>query len=335
MRAAVARGPGRIELEERPLPQPAAGEARLRLRGCGICGTDLHFHGAGLWPPGTTPGHEMTGVVDALGEGVTGWQRGDSVVVEPLRACGSCPSCRAGRPAICPQLQVLGIHCAGGMAEYACVPAARLFGVPADLDPRLAALAEPMAVAVHGLRRGALEAGQRVLVLGAGSIGLLTVAAARALGAGEVWLTARHPHQAQVGERLGASRVLKEDDVPAECADLVVESVGGSADTLDRAAHAVARGGAVSVVGVFMGPVTLQALPLFVKESTLAWSNCYWHPHEGADFETAVELVSARRAALADVATHAVPLAEIDRAFQLASDKRAGVIKVTVVEEAS
>jgi L-iditol 2-dehydrogenase len=335
MRAAVARGPQQIGLEERPEPQPAPGEVRVRLRACGICGTDLHFHHAGLWPPGTTPGHEMTGVVDALGEGVTGWEPGDSVAVEPLRSCGRCPSCRVGRDATCAELQVFGIHCAGGMAEAVCVPARRLFRVPADLPPQLAALCEPMAVVVHGLRRAALEPGQRVLVLGAGSIGLLSVLAARTQGAGDVWLTARHPHQARLGEALGASRVLKEDEAPAECADVVVETVGGSADTLSQAATTVARGGVISVVGVFMGDVTLNGLSLFLKENTVAWSNCYVHPQEGADFETAAALVSSRRDVLADVASHAVPLGEVERAFQLASDKRAGAVKVTVLPEDS
>jgi threonine dehydrogenase-like Zn-dependent dehydrogenase len=191
-----------------------------------------------------------------------------------------------------------------------------------------------MAVAVHGLRRALLEPGQQVLVLGAGSIGLLSVAAARALGAGEVWLSARHPHQAALGEELGASRVLREDEIPPECADLVVETVGAGADTLIQAGHAVRRGGRISVVGVFMGRIEIDALPLFLKENTLAWSNCYLHPHVGADFETAIELISSRRDALAGVTRHRVPLAEIDRAFQIASDKKAGAVKVTVLPEA-
>jgi threonine dehydrogenase-like Zn-dependent dehydrogenase len=336
----VARGAGQLQIEALPVPEPAPGEVRVRLRACGICGTDLHFFRGSLWAPGCTPGHEMMGDVDAPGDAVEDLRPGDPVAIEPLRSCGSCPSCRVGRFATCPELQVYGIHRAGGFAEYVSVPAQRLFPVPPDLDPRLAALTEPMAVALHGLRRGELEAGQRVLVLGAGSIGLLTVAAARALGAGEVWLTARHPHQSRLGAELGAARVLREEEASPVAldalgkeapVDLVVETVGGSADTLLQAGAAVRPGGAISVVGVFMGKVTIDALPLFVKENSLVWSNCYVHPHEGADFEDAVELVSTRRDALAVLATHAVPLDEIDRAFALASDKKAGAVKVTVL----
>lgn len=343
MQAAVTRGKHQIELERLPIPEPGPGEVRVRVRACGVCGTDLHLFGSGFFAPGTTPGHEMAGEVDALGDGVEGPKPGDLVAVEPLHSCGTCRTCRQGLDAICRETQVHGIHRPGGFAEYVTVPARRLFPVPPTLDPALAALTEPMAVVVHGLRRGALSPGQRVLVLGAGSVGLLAVAAARALGAGEVWLTARHPHQAKLGEHLGATRVLTEAEASAAeldrlgreaPIDLVVETVGGDADTLNAAAAAVCPGGTVSVVGIFMGPVTLHALPLLMKESTLAWSNCYAHPHEGhagADFETAVEIVAARRDALAEMNTHGVPLDEIERAFAVASDKKGGTVKVTVL----
>ncbi len=102
MRAAVARGREQLAIDERPVPEPGPGEVRLRLRACGICGTDLHFYHAGLWPPGTTPGHEMSGAVDALGPGVEGWQTGDPVAVEPLHSCGVCPSCTIGRGSTSP-----------------------------------------------------------------------------------------------------------------------------------------------------------------------------------------------------------------------------------------
>jgi threonine dehydrogenase-like Zn-dependent dehydrogenase len=135
----------------------------------------------------------------------------------------------------CRELKIHGIHCGGGLAEFVSVQAIRAFRVPADLDPRVAALAEPMAVVVHGLRRGGLRAGQRVLVLGAGTVGLLAALAARELGAGEVFVTARHPHQAELASALGAARVLREPEAePSRLGslglelpiDLVVETVG-------------------------------------------------------------------------------------------------------------
>jgi L-iditol 2-dehydrogenase len=340
MTAAALTAPKTLFVTRRPVPEPGPGEVRLRVEACGICGSDLHFFHMGAMAPGNTPGHEMAGRVDGVGEGVEGLATGDRVAVEPLSSCGRCDYCRAGRDSICPEVQIFGIHRHGGFAEYAVLPAHRLFGVPDDLEPRIAALSEPMAVAVHGLRLGRLRAGQRVLVLGAGTVGLLTAKAAVALGAGDVWLTARHPHQAELGAHLGATRVLSEGESSREnlfrlgCEapiDLVVETVGGTADTLRPAASAVRPGGTIAVLGIFLGDVALDTLPLLIKENTLTWSNCYARAPEGADFETAVNLVAEHRDELTEIATHEVPLEAIARAFALAGDKKAGAVKVTVV----
>ena len=313
---------------------------RVRVEACGICGSDLHFYHRGPLFPGTCPGHEMAGVVDGLGDGVEGFASGDRVAVEPLVSCGRCHACRTGRDAICPEGRLFGVHQHGGLAEYVTVPARRLFPVAGDLSPLLASLTEPMAVAIHGLRRGALQPDQRVLVLGAGTIGLVAVKAALALGAKEVLLTARHPHQAELGRSLGATRVLAEAEATREglyrlgCdapIDLVVETVGGEAETLRDAVAAVRPGGTISVLGLFFGDVALEGMPLLVKEGTLAWSNCYARSPEGADFEAATELVSRNRDELAALATHQVPLADVQRAFRLATDKKSGTVKVTVL----
>lgn len=339
MKAAVAVAPGELRVEERELPEPGPGFARVRLLACGICGTDLHFFHAGFWPQGHVPGHEMFGEVDAVGDGVRDVSVGERVAIEPIEACGTCPACRQGRGNICPQTRLYGIHAPGGFSEALCAPQERLFRLSSELPPEIAALAEPIAVAVHGVRRGRLEPDQRVLVLGAGTIGLLTVLAARAEGAGEIWLSARHPHQAELGRALGASRVLSEQEASPDSLaalggeapiDLVVETVGGSADTLRAATAAIRPGGAISVLGVFMGDVALPSLPLLLKEGSLAWSNCYEHSAGGSDFADAIRLLTAERSALSALTTHAVSLDEIARGFEIASDKRAGAVKVTV-----
>jgi threonine dehydrogenase-like Zn-dependent dehydrogenase len=319
--------------------EPGPGEVRVRVEACGVCGSDLHFFELGPMVPGKTPGHEIAGRIDALGDGVEGFATGDRVVVEPLASCGRCAYCRTGRDAICPAVQFFGVHRHGGFAEFVTAPSHRLFRVPAAVDAPVAALAEPMAVAVHGLHLGGFAAGQRVLVLGAGTIGQMTVLAAKAQGADEVFLTARYPHQAELGEHLGATRVLTGDAAEAPALgslgrdaafDLVVETVGGAADTLRSAAAAVRPGGTISVLGLFLGGVRLESLPLFLKENTVVWSNCYGRTDRRPDFETAVDLVAHHRDALAAVTTHQLPLHEIGRAFALAGDKSAGVVKVTV-----
>lgn len=340
MRAAVAEDGRRVRPARLPRPDPGPDEVRVQVEACGLCGSDLHLHGLGLYAPGVVPGHEMAGRVDAVGPEVDGLAPGDPVAVEPLYACGRCAWCRAGQDPLCPEGGLFGVSRPGGFAEYAVVPARRAFRLPADLDPGVAALAEPAAVAIHGLRRGGLVAGERVLVLGAGAVGLLCVAAARFLGAGEVAISARHPHQAERARRLGADRVLSEQEAspealaavpPDDAPPLVVETVGGTANTLQASVAAVRRGGRVSVLGLFIAPVSLFAHPLFMKEASLVWSNCYVRHGERADFHDAVALLDAQRDRLAEIPSHAVPLDEVERAYALASDKASGVVKVRIV----
>jgi len=342
MRAAAVQAGGGFTLEERPLPEPAAGQVRIRVEACGVCGSDLHLYRAGFMAPGSTPGHEVAGIVEALGSGVEGLREGQRVTVEPFATCGECEECRSGRENICRQLQVVGIHLPGGFANCLVISARRCFPVDDELPPRLASMTEPVAVALHGLERGGFEAGQRVLVLGAGMIGLVSTLAARAMGAGEVWTSARHEHQARLAREMGAQRVLSEEEASKQALarltrggsdfDLVVETVGGSATTLSDACSAIKPGGSVSVLGVFMSSPVLDPFTLLMREGTLCWSNCYARPQgKRPDFARAASLVEDERERLALLATHELPLSEIGRAFELASDRKAGAVKVSVM----
>ncbi|NNL67207.1 MAG: alcohol dehydrogenase catalytic domain-containing protein [Myxococcales bacterium] len=341
MQAAVARGVRQIEIDTLATPDPAADEIRVRIEACGICGSDLHLFGVGGLAPGLVPGHEMMGTIDAFGPGAApaGLAIGQRVAVEPFRTCGTCASCRAGRGAICREAKLLGVHANGGLAEYMTAPAARAFAVPEGLPSAVAALAEPLSVSIHGLHRAGFESGQRVLVLGAGAVGLLTVLAARALGAGEVWVSARHPHQAAQAEALGADRILSEAEAEPMALsslgttrdiDVVIETVGGTAATLDAAGAAVRPGGAIGVLGLFMAPVQLNTIPLLMKEVTLAWSYCYEHGDARADFADALRILADHADAAGRLVTHELPLAEVARAFEVAADRKAGALKVSI-----
>jgi 2-desacetyl-2-hydroxyethyl bacteriochlorophyllide A dehydrogenase len=345
MRAARMNQSGRLEVGEVPRPDPGPDEALVKIEACGVCGSDLHLYRAGAMRPGHTPGHEMAGRVVATGSSVKGLADGTRVAVEPLRTCGACAACRAGRDSQCRTLRLYGIHLAGGFAEYVAVPAKRLFALPETLPAAVAAMAEPAAVAVHGLRRGDLEPGQRVLVLGAGAVGLVCLIAAQSLAAGEVWITARHPHQADLARALGASRVLGEEEASMAALaqlgqqsdfDLVVETVGGEADTLRTGAAALRPGGTLSVLGLFLEPTLIDAFPLLSKEANVHFSNCYHHRSGAdADFHNAIEILTDRAADFARLSTHELSLAEIERAFEIASQKRDGAIKVSVLPDAA
>src|SRR5881628_3988659 len=213
MRAAFCRAPGTLVVEDVPRPTPAAGEVVVRVRHCGICGSDLHwYHGQMALPVGC-PGHEISGEVADVGAGVTSLKAGDAVALEGIASCGSCRYCLAGDYQRCPAVGVVGMTIPGGFADYVKMPARHCFPVPAGVDLATAALAEPLGVAVHGVRLAGLEIGQRVAILGAGTIGLAAVVAARAGGAGEIVVVARRPHQKAAALALGADRVIGEGDL--------------------------------------------------------------------------------------------------------------------------
>ena len=348
MRAAVVDDDRRIGVRSVPRPACGPGEIRVRVDACGLCGSDLHFFHARSWDPGLIPGHEITGRIEAIGDAPPsvvaerGLEVGSTVVVEPIESCGTCAPCRAGRSSICPELLLAGISRPGGFAESIVLPATRIHMIADDLDPAVAALAEPLAVGLHGLERGDLQEDDRVLVLGGGTIGILTALAARRAGAREVVVRARHPHQRELARDVAGAEARDsgasiEADGLASGFDVVMESVGGSSETLVEAAHAAAPGGRVVVLGLFDPSPPFAPLEALTKELSFHWSNCYCH-HVGktdapdsSDFSTAAQILAQSPDRLAPLVTHRVSLDEIDRAFEVASDKAQGVGKLSVV----
>lgn len=334
MRAAFCSTPGAIGLRDVAEPVLGAGDVLVQVRACGICGSDLHwFHGA-LPVPAVCPGHEMAGEVVACGPDVQGFAPGARVAVEPMVVCRHCHYCRTGRPQLCPRLRVIGLRRPGGFADRVAAPAYALFVVPDEIDWPLAALAEPTAVAVHAVRLAGVSLGARVLILGAGTLGLLCALAARVAGAAEVLVSARYAHQLAMARRLGAAepaRVANGSIADDLAADVVIETVGGGADTLSDAVRVVRPAGTVVVLGVFASPPALPALALLAKEVRVIGSLMYDRTGPRADFQIAIDLIRQQRGVLADLVTHRVPLENIQQAFVTASDKRAGAIKVAVM----
>jgi len=268
MKAAFNTAKDTIEVREVDDPNPGRGEVLVRVRACGICGSDLHFyHGAFPSAAGVPPGHEYAGEIVALGDGVTGIEVGDRVAVEPIRYCRECPYCVTGQYQLCPKRVLMGTFAPGAMAEFVPVPAYGVYRLSDSLDFELGALAEPLAVAVHGLHLVDTVMGEKVLVMGSGTIGLMTVLAAKALGAGEIIATYRHDHQGQAALAAGATRALKDGEtggLEREGVDVVIETVGGAAPTLSQALGIVRPGGRISVLGLFTQPSQINALGLML-----------------------------------------------------------------------
>jgi threonine dehydrogenase-like Zn-dependent dehydrogenase len=255
------------------------------------------------------------------------------VAVEPLRYCRSCGFCRSGKYNLCPKRILIGAYYPGALADYIAVPEYSLFKLPDNVDFEVGALTEPLAVCVHGLHIVGVTAGERVLVLGSGAIGLFSVLAARHFGAAEVIATYRHEHQGKAALEMGATRAVPESElgtVARHEIDVVVETVGGKAPTLIEAMKTVRYGGRVSVLGLFTQPQEVDALSLMRNEITVTGGITYCRPGMQADFDTALGILAADPERARRIITHRVPLDEADRAFAVAADKSQGSLKVHV-----
>ena len=338
VRAAVWTDRGSLDVVDRPAPEPKPGWVRVAVSAVGICGTDLHFlSGAFPSPAGLLPGHEIGGTVETLGESTgegAALEPGQAVAVEPLVTCGHCPHCRAGAYTRCPTRMLLGVTGRGGMAELMTAPATSIYPLPAGLTGTDGALVEPLAVCVRGVRRAGVGLGDRVLVLGAGTIGLLCVLTARAAGAAEVAVTARHPHQQEAAAAFGAMVFPTADEAAAALgdswADVVLETVGGRAPTLTDAVRLARPGGRIGMLGIFDRAAPLPGLDFSTKELELIGSNCYARAGIRSDFDLAVSLLSGHADQVRTIVTHRFPLDDVNEAFRTAADKAERSIKVAI-----
>lgn len=341
MPAALFASPRTFEIKEVEVPALEPGGVLVRVCQCGVCGSDLHFYRGELpLPPGTCMGHEMSGEVAEVGPGVEGLRPGDRVCIEPLLVCGTCQYCRSGEYQLCRQRRLLGAPLPGGFARYVRAPAYCIYRLPDAVDFEVGSLVEPLAVAIHGLRLGGASVGERVLILGAGAIGLMAVVAAREMGAASIAVCGRHEHQRKAALALGADAAV--EDSPEALAslsgsawespfDLVVEAVGGHADTISQAVNMARFGGRIAVVGLFTQPTTLNATSVMLKEMRLVGAMTYGRAGTRSDFALALEIAGRRASALRSLVTHRFPLERTGEAFETADDKKTGSLKVSVI----
>jgi threonine dehydrogenase-like Zn-dependent dehydrogenase len=349
VRATQVIAPGTIELISIPDASAAGpGDVSLELIACGICGSNLHhLHhpeliGADRRDKPGALGHEVAARVVAVGEGVTTHAVGDLVALEPqlAAACGDCEGCATGMTWFCREPRVLPVW---GLADRFVVRAQGAWLLPPTMDPLVATLMEPMGCSVHAIRATALcaereddLAGIRVAVLGAGATGLLAVAAARHFGAAEIVCVARHEHQAALATRMGADRVLRDDDgelvatLTSFAPELVIECVGGRAETIDLAVKVAAVRGEISVLGLFDAPQVIDARSAFKRELRMIFPVVYGEVRGRHDFEFAAQLLSSGSLPFGDLITHRFELADVQQAYTVAGTKSAGVVRVVV-----
>jgi threonine dehydrogenase-like Zn-dependent dehydrogenase len=307
MKAVRGAGTG-VEIVE--VDEPSGPGDLVTIRSASICGSDFMYLRTGSR---YVIGHEVAGVTDA----------GDPVAVENVFGCATCDLCRTGRYNLCPTMaeNALGFTVDGGMSERFRVPDGRLVPLPPGLPVTDASLVEPASVSWHGARLGGVDADTRVAVVGGGAVGLLAVAAARALGAAEVGLEARHRIQKEAGERLGASPVR-------DLYDVVIEAAG-SGSALARAIDLAVPGGTVVILGVHLSGFEPPFLPLFTKEVRLVPSIAAGADGPTRDADQAAAMLASNPDIAATLITHRFALDEAPEAFRVA-DSRDGAIKVVV-----
>jgi 2-desacetyl-2-hydroxyethyl bacteriochlorophyllide A dehydrogenase len=277
MRAVLIEGPSALTYVDVPDPRPGAGEVLLDVALTGVCGTDLHIldgHFATARFP-LIPGHEVTGRVVGRGEGVVDLREGDRVVVDPGVPCTTCLLCRRGRPNLCERRNAVGVTRNGGAAERVVVDAANCHRLPEGLPTPAAVLAEPLGCVLHAFDLVPAPVARRVLVYGAGTIGLLVVQVACHLGADRVDLVDTTPDRLPAARRVGAAMAVGPEDLPEGRADwdLVVDATGAVAAITDGLAR-VQRGGTFLQIGVAPGDAVVPLSPyqLFAREITLVGS---------------------------------------------------------------
>ncbi|MBV9872086.1 MAG: alcohol dehydrogenase catalytic domain-containing protein [Frankiaceae bacterium] len=297
------------------VPEPSGPGVRVRVASSGICGSDLHL--VELFALPATLGHEFAGHLDD----------GTAVAVEPLDPCWVCPPCVNGEYHRCVRGpgMIIGIGKDGGMADVCVVPETSIVPLPSGLEPRDACLVEPLAVAVHGVRRGGVSAADRVGVIGGGSIGLSAVAAVAAVGA-RVDLAARHDHQRLAGEALGASAM---DEARDSRYDVVVDAAGTS-ESIAQAVTATRPGGTVVMLATYWGGLQVPAFDLCGKEVSLVPASQYNRAGGVRDVDVAASLLASRPAIAQALITHRFPLDAAAEAFATARDRTAGAIKVVL-----
>jgi 2-desacetyl-2-hydroxyethyl bacteriochlorophyllide A dehydrogenase len=323
-----------------PVPALEPDEVLVRIGAAGICGSDLHAFRMEVprrRMAGIGPGHEIAGEVIAVGEGVAGPVPGTRVAVFGGKVCKTCAFCRGGRPQLCGKIRLAGQNYPGGMAEYFVAQDGMVCPLPDTVDWPLAALCEPLAICLHGLKKVGRLRGRRVLVLGAGTIGLLAALVALDAGAEAVAITARYHHQAAAARALGVHEIYDPEEIargaPASRLDwdVVVEAVGGNAPTLQQAIDVAARGATVLLIGAHHAAQPILTTRVFRHELTIVGSfGCnYLGPR--SDFEASLALIETYRDRLAPLVTHTFPLHDVSAAFAAALDKRSGAIKVSVL----
>ena len=339
MKAVAFVAPGSMELRDFPEPEPAAGEVVIEIAYSGVCGSDIQeytshqpsMRAAGVFQP--VMGHEFTGVVSALGEGVDSLAVGDPVVVHPGGSCGNCYFCNSGASNLCAEQIGIGYRKPGGYAERIAVRADQALKLPNASWLEKAALTEPLGVALRGLNRGGLQPGETVFIAGGGPIGLLSLLCARIKKAGRIIVSEPAESRRELALRLGADHAIDPAQVASVQvreltdglgADLSVEAVGVT-PTMNDCLAATRRGGRIVLAGVFDEPFSVNLMYLLIQEQSIIGTFGY-----ADEFKEARDLIVSGAVDVSPLISASVSLEDLPRTFAGLATDRGNYLKVLV-----
>jgi (R,R)-butanediol dehydrogenase/meso-butanediol dehydrogenase/diacetyl reductase/L-iditol 2-dehydrogenase len=331
---AVMEAPGVVKLEPMEIKPLKPNQVRIEVKYCSICGSDLHIY-KGKHPYAKLPvalGHELSGIINELGSEVKNLKIGQKVVVEPVYKCGICEACRRGNYCFCEQLSFQYRKGNGAMRKYFTIEEECVFPISEDISFDIASLIEPLAVAVHAVRKADVRMGETVLVMGCGAIGLLVTALCAKVGASKVIAADQIYSRLELAKELGATDTINTKEINIKEAvksitgsgvDKSIECVGIES-TFMACLECLNMGGVATVLGIFENPEVKLTAPLIVaRELTIRGSQAYcW------DFKTAIEM--ATKVDLGKLLTHKFPMSEIQKAMDIATDRKEGAIKVSL-----
>jgi threonine dehydrogenase-like Zn-dependent dehydrogenase len=311
---AVKFDSGGVVLDE--VPAPTGPGVRVKVRACGICASDVAILDSGF-PLAGIPGHEIAGELED----------GTPVAIEPLDICGRCRYCKSGDHQVCVNgtQMIFGIGRDGGMAEEIVCPARCIVPLPRGLDATTAFLVEPLAVAIHGVRRGGIDQKARVLVIGGGTIGLCAIIAATSVHA-EVDLIARHPAQVKAAQRFGASVIESGKDGDYD----VVLDCAGTSSAAALGCAALRPNGRLVMLAAAWDQIVLPGLAVMSKELELVMSTAYGRSGTTRDVDLAAQILGRREEVSDVLITHRFPLSKAPEAFAQSRDRKGGAIKVVL-----
>jgi L-iditol 2-dehydrogenase len=339
MKALVLEAYGKLVLREEPSPVVGRGEVLVKVRACGICGSDVHGMdgSSGRRIPPLIMGHEASGVIAEVGPEVEGWSEGERVTFDSTVYCGDCHFCRRGEINLCDHRRVLGVSCEesrqeGAFAEYVAVPTRILYRIPEGVSFEQAAMVEPTSVAVHAVNRTPVRLNDTAVVVGAGVIGLLVVQVLRAAGCGHIIAADLSPTRLELARELGADERLRSDKVDVveavrertggRGADIAVEAVGID-QTVRTAVGCVRKGGAVTLVGNVSPRVELLLQTAVTRELSLNGSaaSC-------GEYPDCLDLMQRGTIRVDPMISAVAPLSEGARWFERLRAGEAGLVKV-------